>query len=63
MHDDVVWRVLVKLRCARRDRFPRVDDHRQLLEVDLDRLERVIGLIDAVRDDHRHRIADVAHLA
>ncbi len=63
VHDDVVRRVLVELRRARLDRLPRVDDRRQLVEVDLDRLQGVIGLVDAFRDDDRDRIADLMHLA
>jgi hypothetical protein len=53
----------VKLRCSRRHRLPRVDDDRQFLEVDVDRLECVIRLVDAFRDDDRDRISHLTHFA
>ncbi len=39
----------------------RIDDHRQVLVLDLDQITRVLGNIAALGDDRRHRLADVPH--
>ena len=39
-----------------------VGHRRQRLDLDLDRLQRVLADRDAVGDHHRHRLADIAHL-
>ncbi len=44
-----------------RDRGLGIDHRRQLLVVDLDQLERVLGDIAALGGDDRDRLADVAH--
>ena len=41
---------------------PHVEHRRERLVVDLDRLERVGGLVAVARDHHRHGVPDVAHL-
>ena len=53
LEDDVVRGVLVELRSARLDRLVGVDDGRQRLVVDDDRLERVERLRLGVGDDRR----------
>ena len=43
------------------ERGQRVDNCGQRLVVDLDQVERVLGEITVGRDDHGHRLADIAH--
>ena len=50
------------LRRALLHRIDDADHRRQRRPVDLDRLDRIAGLIDRVRDDEGHGIADMAHL-
>ena len=51
----------MQLRRARlRRRCLRVDHRRQRLVVDVDQLERVVGLIRRLGDDHGDDVADVA---
>ena len=55
--------VVVHLRRARLQRRAHVDDGRQLLDVELDRLGRVARLRQRLGDHRGDRVAHVAHLA
>ena len=57
LEDDVVRGVLVELRGARLGRLLGVDDGRQRLLVDVDRLERVGGLLRRLGDDRGDALA------
>ena len=50
-------------RHARLDTGLHVHDHGQRIVVHFDPLQRVLGGVAALRDDQRHRLAHVAHLA
>ena len=60
---DVVAPVVVQLRRVRLERFLHVDDGRQLLVVDLDRLGAVLSGVARLGDHERDRVADLTHLA
>ena len=59
---DVSRHLIVKQRRARLCRFARAHHRRQRLDVERDRLGRVLGLRDGLRDHAGDRIADEAHL-
>ena len=46
--------------CA--ERGLRIDDRVEKLVIDAHQIDRILGKITVVGDDHRHRLADVAHL-
>ena len=49
-------------RAVRAQRRLGVDDRRQLLEIQVHQFGRVFGLVAALRDDDRDRLADMPHL-
>ena len=57
---NVVVGAIVEQRRAGLERSLRIDDWRQLLVLDLDGIQRVLGQISALGDDRGHRLADVA---
>jgi hypothetical protein len=60
---EIARHVLIELRRTRRHRHDYTSDRRQDAIFDADALGSVSGGLDAVADDHRHRIANVAHFA
>ena len=61
--DDVGGELAADRRCARFAALPHVGDERQELVVDRDQRGGVLGDVAVVREHHRHRLADIAHLA
>ncbi len=59
---DIAGRPVVQQRCARLHRVARTGDRRQRIDIDDDRLGRILGLRQSFGDDERDRIADTAHL-
>ena len=59
---DVRAQLVMQQRRALFHRPLRVDGGLQRLILDLDKVERVLGDIAVLGDDHRHRLADKAHL-
>ena len=62
-HHHVGAGLIVQQRRAVFQRLFRIDHERQRLVFDIDELQRVFGLIAALRDDTDDRLADIAHLA
>ena len=60
-HDDVIGRILVKLRRARFGGFFGIDHHRQRLIIDFDQPHRILSNIAVLSDDHRHTRASESH--
>ena len=59
---EIAGRFLVQLRRAGCQRLFGRNHSRQVPVLDFDQLGRVLRRRGAVGDDHRHRVADVAHL-
>ncbi len=60
---DVGLRFVMQQRRARLDRFDRIVDARQRLEIDGDQLDRILGKVTAFRHHPDNGLADIAHLA
>ena len=60
---EIAGNVVVELRRARRTASSKQVDRGEIAVLDLDQLARVFGDRRGVRDDHRDRLADVAHAA
>ncbi len=62
MRGNIAAHVVVHRGCGIRQRLFQIDDRRQRIELDRDVVERVLGEIAALRQNHRQRFADVTHL-
>ena len=60
---EIAWDILIELRCAGHHCRDDFGHRRQNAVMDVNALGSVASGFDAISDDHRHRIADVAHLA
>jgi hypothetical protein len=60
---EIAWYIFIELRCAGRRRRDDTRHRRQNAVLDADALSGIARGLDAVGDDHRHRITDVADLA
>src|SRR5690606_22033077 len=59
---DIVWNIIVNERLAAIVRRSGINDGVKLVEINLDKFGRVLGLIEAFGDDKGDIIADMAYL-